>query len=144
MIRFTYMLFCCSVAQLCWTVCDPMYCSMPGFPVLHHLPEIAQIYVHWVGNAIQPSYLLSCILSKTPAQHHSMNLFSFLQLCAFHKFASHNTGSACLKWTSHLTHCESPLPFINKTTYSCFIFLMTQLTRSKNNLTIIFDASSLV
>ena len=36
---------CCSVAQSCPTLCDPMDCSMPGFPVLHHLPEIAQTHV---------------------------------------------------------------------------------------------------
>ena len=33
-----------------------MDCSMPGFPVLHYLPEFAQTYVHWVGDAIQPSH----------------------------------------------------------------------------------------
>ena len=27
---------CCSVAQTCLTVCDPMDSSTPGFPVLHH------------------------------------------------------------------------------------------------------------
>ena len=26
---------CCSVAQSCLTLCDPMACSMPGFPVLN-------------------------------------------------------------------------------------------------------------
>ena len=31
----------CSVSQLCPTLCDPMDCSTPGFPVLHHLPELA-------------------------------------------------------------------------------------------------------
>ena len=31
----------------------------PGFPVLHYLPEFAQIHVHWVGDAIQPSDPLS-------------------------------------------------------------------------------------
>ena len=36
-----------------------MDCSMPGFPVLHHLPELAQTYVHWVSDAIQPSHALS-------------------------------------------------------------------------------------
>ena len=30
-----------------------------GFPVLHHLPEFAQTYVHWVGDVIQPSHPLS-------------------------------------------------------------------------------------
>ena len=28
---------CCSVAQLCPTLCDPMDCSTPGFPILHYL-----------------------------------------------------------------------------------------------------------
>jgi len=36
---------CCSVAQLCLTLCDPMDCSMPGFPILHHLLELAQTHV---------------------------------------------------------------------------------------------------
>ena len=31
-----------------------MDCSMPGLPVHHQLPELAQIHVHWVGDAIQP------------------------------------------------------------------------------------------
>ena len=47
----------CSVTQLCPTLCNPMDCSMPGFPVLHHLPEVAQTHVHW--DAIQPSCPLS-------------------------------------------------------------------------------------
>ena len=49
----------CSVSQLCLTLCDPMDCSMPGFPALHHLLELHQTHVHWVGEAIQPSYPLS-------------------------------------------------------------------------------------
>ena len=36
-----------------------MVCSMPGFPVLHYLPESAQTDVHWVDDAIQPSHPLS-------------------------------------------------------------------------------------
>ena len=35
-----------------------MNCSMPGFPVIHYLPEFAQTHVHWVGDAIQPSHPL--------------------------------------------------------------------------------------
>ena len=38
-------------------LCDPTDCSTPGFPVLHHLPELAQTRVHRVGDAIQPSRL---------------------------------------------------------------------------------------
>jgi len=37
---------CCSVAESCLTLCDPMDCSTPGFPVLHSLPEFAQTHVH--------------------------------------------------------------------------------------------------
>ena len=44
-----------SVAQLCLTLCDPVDCSTPGFHVLHHLPELAQTHVHWVGDTFQPS-----------------------------------------------------------------------------------------
>ena len=45
-----------SVAQSCPTLCDPMDCSTPGFPVHHQLPELAQTHVHRVGDAIQPSH----------------------------------------------------------------------------------------
>ena len=47
---------CSSVTKSCLTLCDSMDCSMPGFPVLHHLPEFAQIHVHWIDDAIQPSH----------------------------------------------------------------------------------------
>ena len=40
-----------------------MDCSMPGFPVSHQLPELAQTHVHWVCDAIQPSRPL---LSPSP------------------------------------------------------------------------------
>ena len=52
-----------SVAQLCPTLWNPMDCSMPGFPVHHQLPKLAQIHVHRVGVAIQTSYPL---LSPSP------------------------------------------------------------------------------
>ena len=48
-----------SVIQSCPTLCDPMDCSMPGFPVHHQLPELAQTHAHRVGDAIQPSHPMS-------------------------------------------------------------------------------------
>ena len=48
-----------SVTQLCPTLCDPMAYSTPGFPVHHQCLELAQIHVHRVGDAIQPSHPLS-------------------------------------------------------------------------------------
>ena len=50
--------------QSCPILCDPMDCSMPGHPVLHHLIKFAQTHVHWVHDAIQPSHLLSPQLSS--------------------------------------------------------------------------------
>ena len=40
-------------------LCDPMDCSMSGFPVHYQLPELAQTHVHQIGDAIQPSHPLS-------------------------------------------------------------------------------------
>ena len=48
-----------SVSQSCLTLCDPMNCSTPGFPVHHELQESTQTHVHWVSDAIQPSHILS-------------------------------------------------------------------------------------
>ena len=63
-----------SVTQLCPTLCDCINCSMPGFPVHHQLPKLAQTHVHWFGEAIQPSHPL---LSPSPpafnlAQHQGL------------------------------------------------------------------------
>ena len=62
-----------SVAQLCLTLCDPMNCSMPGFPVHDQLPEFTQAHDHQVGDAIQPSHPLSSPSSPAPntSQHQS-------------------------------------------------------------------------
>ena len=59
---------CHSVTKLCLTLCDPMNCSTPGFPVLHYLSEFAQTLVHWASDAIQPSHPLS------PASPLALNL----------------------------------------------------------------------
>ena len=46
------------VTQPCLTLCSPMDCSTPGFPVHHQLPELAQTHVHRVSDAIEPSHPL--------------------------------------------------------------------------------------
>ena len=43
---FSVIRCCCSIAKSCPTLCYPMNCSMPGFPVLHCLSEFAQTHVH--------------------------------------------------------------------------------------------------
>ena len=45
--------FCCfAVAKSCLTLFNPVDCSTPGFPILHHLPELAQTHVHQVIDAV--------------------------------------------------------------------------------------------
>ena len=51
------------VTQSYPTLCDPLDCSTPGFPVHHQLPELAQSHVHGVSDAIQPPHSL---LSPSP------------------------------------------------------------------------------
>ena len=50
--------YCCSVTKSCPTLYDCVDCSIPGFPVIHYLPEFVLTHVHWVGDAIQPSHPL--------------------------------------------------------------------------------------
>ena len=53
---------------------DPMDWSLPRFTVLHHLPKFAQIHVHWVVDAIQPSHPLSAPSTPTfnLSNHHGL------------------------------------------------------------------------
>ena len=55
---------------------NPMDCSTPGFPVLHHLPELAQTPVHWVNDAIQPSFPLLPPFSSCLSIFPSIRVFS--------------------------------------------------------------------
>ena len=48
-----------SATQSCPTLCDPMDCSAPGFPVHQQFPEFTQTHVHWASDAIQLSHPLS-------------------------------------------------------------------------------------
>ena len=63
-----------SVAQSHPTLCNPMDCSNPGFPIHHNLPELAQTHIYQVSDAIQPSHPLS--FPSSPAlnlsQHQSL------------------------------------------------------------------------
>ena len=68
---YTSVQFSCSVvSNSLW----PHGLHMPGFPVRHQLPELAQTHVHPVGDAIQPSHpLLSPFPpAQNPSQHQSL------------------------------------------------------------------------
>ena len=76
------------VAKSCTTLCNPMDCSTPGFPVLHYLPELAQTHVHWVSDDIQPAHPLS---SPSPP---ALNL---------------SQGQSSLQWVSSSYHTAKVL-----------------------------------
>ena len=65
---------CCSVAKSCPTLCDPMDCSTPGFPIFHYLPEFAQTHVHWVIDAIH--VILCRPLLLLPSVFDNIRVFS--------------------------------------------------------------------
>ena len=72
--HFLLNLDCCgfSVTQSCLILCNPVDCSTPGFPVLHHLLESAQTHVHRVGDAVLPSHPL--LYPSPPAFNLSQHL----------------------------------------------------------------------
>ena len=66
-----------SGAQSCPTLGNPVDCSTPGIPVHHQLPELPQIHVYQVGDAIQSAHPLS---SPSPpafnfSQHQGESVF---------------------------------------------------------------------
>ena len=74
-----------SVAQSCPTLCNPMDCSIPGLPVHHQLPKLAQTHVHWVVDAIQPSQPLSSPFPPAFNLSHHQGLFKWV--CSSHQVA---------------------------------------------------------
>ena len=79
-----------SVTQSCLTLCDPIDCSMPGFPVHYQLLELVQIHVHWVSDAIRPSHPL---LSPSSA---AFNLSQHQGLFKWEYFASGGQSTGAL------------------------------------------------
>ena len=72
---------CCSAAKSCLTLW-PMNFSTSGLPVPHHLPEFAQVHVHWNGDATQPSHPL---LPSSPfpfnlSQHQGL---LYMEVCVY-------------------------------------------------------------
>ena len=62
------------IARLCPTLCDPMDCSTPGYPVPQHLLEFAQDHVQTISDTIQPSHPLSpsCASAFSLSQHQGL------------------------------------------------------------------------
>ena len=64
---------CCSVAKLCSTLCDPMYCNTLDFPVPCYLPEFDQVHVHWIN--VANHFILYCPLLFLPSIFPSIGVF---------------------------------------------------------------------
>ena len=75
---FKELLWNLTIAKSCLTLCDSIDCSIPGFSVLHYLPEFAQIHVHWVADAIQPSHPLSPSSSRALNLSQHQGIFQWL------------------------------------------------------------------
>ena len=73
-----------SVAQSYPTICDPMDCSTPGFPLHHQLPELTKTYIHRMGDAIQPYHPLS---SPSPAFNLAQHQGLFKWVSSSHQMA---------------------------------------------------------
>ena len=70
-----------------------MNCSIPGSFVLHCLPEFAQIHVHGVSDAIQPSRPL--LLPSPPAFHLSQHQFPLsFPMSQFFASGGQSTGAS--------------------------------------------------
>ena len=76
-----------SLAQSCPTLCNPMDCRTPGFPVHPQLPELAQTHVHWVCDAIQPAHPLSS--PSPPAFNLSQHQGIFQWVSSSHQVAKY-------------------------------------------------------
>ena len=74
-----------SVNQSCPTLCDLMNHSMAGLPVHHQHPETTLTHVHWLGDAIQPSYPL--LSPSPPALNLSQHQGLFQRVSSLHEVA---------------------------------------------------------
>ena len=84
----------CSVTKSCPTLCHPMNCSTPDFPLFYHLPEFAQTHVHCNGDASQPLHRLS---PPSPLALLSVRVFS-------------SESALCIRWTKYWSFSFSTSP----------------------------------
>ena len=65
---------------VCPTLCNPMDCSMPGLSLPHYLLKFAQVHVHCIGDAMQPSHPLMPSFSFCPQSFPASGTFPVSQL----------------------------------------------------------------
>ena len=82
----------CSLVKSCLTLYNPMDCSMPGFPVLHHLLESVQVYVH--------SLIIREMQVRTTIRYH----FTLIRVTIVKKSTNNKCWRGCGKKRT-LLHC---------------------------------------
>ena len=86
---------CCSVAQPCLTLCNPMDCSTPGFPVPHHLPE-RLLKLMSIESVMPSNHLFLCRpLFLLPSIFPSIRVFS-------------SEATPCIRWPKYWSFSISP------------------------------------
>ena len=92
-----------SVIQSCLTLCDPMDCSMPGFPVHHQLLEPTQTHIQmtWqTHDKMASNHLIHCHpLLLLPSTFPNIRVFS-------------NESVLCIRWTNYWSFSFSLSPSI--------------------------------
>ena len=81
-VGFYALCICCCcywVSKLCLTLGNPIEYSMPGSPVLHHLPEFSQTHVHWIGD-LSNHFILKWPFSSCPQTFPALGSFPTSQL----------------------------------------------------------------
>ena len=78
---------CCSDAKSCPTLCDPMDCSTPGFPVFHYLPKFAR-FMSIVSGMLSNHLIFCCPLLLLPSILPSIRVFS-------------NELALCIRWPTY-------------------------------------------
>ena len=130
-----------SVDQSCLTLCDPMDCSTPGFPVHHQLPELPQTRVHRVGKchpSISSSVIpLFCLQSFPASGSFPVSQF-FAKVSSWPKYwsfsfnispSNEHPGLISLGWTGWISlqskgsQESSPTPQFKKIYSSVLSFL---------------------
>ena len=97
-----------SVAQSCPTLCDPMDCSMPGFPVHHQLPSLLKLMA--IKLVMPSNHLTLCHpLLFLPSIFPIIRVFS-------------NESVLCIRWPKYWSFSFSISP---SKEYSGLIFFRT-------------------
>ena len=110
----TVPLLCCSVTKSCPVLCNLMDCSTPGFPVPYYLPEFAQVYVHWISDAIQPLILWCHLILCCPLL--LLSIFPSIRVFS-------NESDVRIKWAKYWSFSFSISP---SNEYSGFPYLPKQ------------------